>query len=75
MGAGLQQNMGKTWRPATWAEMTKSFPNQVSVDAAESSAKKSDNDQKRKATEAAKEQRRRSKYTKITAARKAYTRS
>ena len=77
MGAGLQQNMGKTWGPTAWSKMTNTSPNQVFLDAAESSAKKADNDRKRKATEEAKEQRRKSKYTKVdntAAARKAYTR-
>ena len=77
MGAGLQQNMGKAWGPVAWAKMTNSSPNKVFCDAAQSSAKKSANDRKRKATEDAKERRRRSKYTKIdntVAARKAYTR-
>ena len=54
MGAGLQQNMGKAWGPATWAKMTNSSPNQVFCDVAESSAKKSAKDRKRKATEDAK---------------------
>ena len=77
MGAVLQQNMGKTWGLTAWSKMTNTSPNQVFLDAAESSAKKADNDRKRKATEEAKEQRRKSKYTKVdntAAARKAYTR-
>ena len=77
MGAGLQQNMGKEWGPAVWSKMTKSSPNPVFVDAAERSAKKAENDRKRKATGEAKEQRRRSKCSRIdntVAARKAYSR-
>ena len=43
MGAGLQRNMGKTWGPTAWSKMTNTSPNQVFLDAAESSAKKADN--------------------------------
>ena len=42
--------------------LTKSSPNQVFINTAERSAKISAKDQKRKATEAVKEQRRKSKY-------------
>ena len=77
MGAGLQQNMGKTWGPAVWSKMTDSSPNQVFINATESIAKKAESDRKRKATETAKEARRKSKYAKMDnseAARKAYSR-
>ena len=77
MGAGLQQNMGKTWGPTAWSRMKHSPPNQMFLDAAESSARKADNDHKRKATEEAKGRRRKAKYTKLdntASARKAYSR-
>lgn len=77
MGAGLQQNMGNKWGPEAWSKMTCSSPNQVFIDAVESSAKNVENDRKRKATQEAKEQRRISKYAKIdntAAARRAYAR-
>ena len=57
--------------------MTSSPPNKVFSDTAESSAKKCERTRKRKATEKAKESRRRSKYSKTDnsiAARKAYSR-
>ncbi len=47
----------------TWEKMTSSPPNQVFSDIAESSARKVDEDRKRKATETAKESRQRSKYS------------
>ena len=53
-GSWLAAEYGKDMG-ATRAKMTNSFPNQVFVDAAESSARKYNNDQKRKAAEAAKE--------------------
>ncbi len=77
MGAGLQQNLGKEWGPVVWSGMTGSPPNQHFTDTAESFAKKADKDRKRKATEKAKEQRRRSKYSRTddtVAARKSYSR-
>ena len=77
MGAGLRQNLGRKWGPQTWKQMAGSMPNKVFSDAAERSAKTVSNDRKRKGTNEAKEQRRKSKYTKIDnsiAARKAYTR-
>ena len=76
-GAGLQQNLGRTWGPHTWEKMTTSPPNQVFINTAESSAKKVAATRKRKATEHAKESRRRSKYSRSDnsiAARKAYSR-
>lgn len=57
--------------------MTTSSPNQHFVDVAKSSAKKVENDRKRKATEAAKEQRRKSKCSRnddTAAALKSYSR-
>ena len=76
-GAGLQQNLGRSWGLSTWEKMTSSSPNQVFVDTAESSAKKVEQTRKRKSTEVAKESRRRSKYSRTdnsVAARKAYSR-
>lgn len=70
-GAGLQQNLGRTWGPPTWEKMTNSLPNQVFIDTVESSAKKVETTRKRKATEKAKESRRRSNSI---AASKAYSR-
>ncbi len=57
MGAGLRQNMGREWSLHALKDMTKSSPNQVFINAIERSAKILANDQKRKATEAVKEQR------------------
>ena len=77
MGAGLQQNLGKTWGAKVWENMTASVPNQVFIDASEASAKRTDNDLKRKATEEVKARRRRSKYLRMyntASARKAYSR-
>ena len=61
-GAGLQQNLGRTWGPPPWEKMTNSLPNQVFIDKVESSAKKVETTRKRKATEKAKESWR-SKYS------------
>ena len=77
MGAGLQQNMGKQWGPTVWSKMTDSSPNRIFIDTAKHSTKKAENDQKRKATEYAKKQRRRSKYSRTDdtiAAHRAYSR-
>ena len=77
MGAGLRQNLGRTWGPKTWKQMTTSFPNQVFIDVAERSAEKLNKDNKRKATEKVKSKRRKSKYTQLQdtpAARRAYSR-
>lgn len=77
MGAGLQQNMGKQWGPTVWSKMTDSSPNRIFIDTAKHSTKKAENDRKRKATEYAKKQRRRSKYSQTDdtiAARRAYSR-
>ena len=76
-GAGLQQNLGRTWGPHTWEKMTSSPPNQVFINTTESSTKKVETTRKRKATEKAKESRRQSKYSRSDnsiAARKAYSR-
>ena len=77
MGAGLRQNLGREWGPQAWKQMTNTSPNKVFTDTAEHSAKILSKDRKRKATDEAKEQRRKSKYSKIddtVAARKAYSR-
>lgn len=77
MGAGLQQNMDREWGTHAWKAMTTSSPNKVFTNATEHSTKKLNKDRKRKATEKFKEQRRRSKYTRIDdtpAARRAYSR-
>ena len=71
MGAGLQQNMGKTWGPAVWSKMTNSSSNQVCINATESMAKKAESDCKRKTTETAKEARHRDNSE---TAQKAYSR-
>lgn len=39
-GAGLQQNLGRSWGPPTWEKLTGSPPNQVFVSTAEATAKK-----------------------------------
>ena len=39
-GAGLQQNLGRSWGLPTWEKMTGSPPNPVFVDTAQSSARK-----------------------------------
>lgn len=76
MGAGLRQNLGRTWGPQAWEKMTTSSPNKVYTDAAERSAKKLRKDNERKATEDVKSKRRKSKYSQLrdtTAARRAYS--
>ena len=77
MGAGLQQNSGRVWGPQIWRHMTKSSPNKVFVNTAERSAERVLKDRKRKETDKAKEQRRKSKYSKLdntSIARQAYSR-
>lgn len=77
MGARLRQNMGSEWGPETWKRMAITSPNKVYADAADRSAKRVEKDRKRKATDKAKESRRRSKYMRLDdtpAARKAYSR-
>lgn len=76
MGAGLRQNLGMLWGPKAYAQMTIK-ENVIYQIAAETSAKKASRDRKRKATEKAKESRRKSKYSKTdnsSAACKAYSR-
>lgn len=65
LGAGLQQNLGKEWGPTAWTTMTHSPANQVFANTANSSAKKTAKDRKRKATQQAKESRRSAKYSKV----------
>lgn len=76
-GAGLQQNLGKSWSPAIWGQMVGSTPNQVFLDAAEASTKKAEKTRKRMATQKSKESRKKYKYAKhdsTVAACKAYSR-
>ena len=78
MGAGLQHNMGHTWGPQVFGEMTSSS-NPVYQRVAEATEKRVAKDRKRKATEKAKERRRkqRIKYSKkdnSDEARKSYSR-
>ncbi len=61
MEAGLQQNLGRKWGPQTWEQMTGCSSNKVFSDTAERSAKTVDQDRKRKATDEAKQQRRKIK--------------
>ena len=63
MGAGLQLNLGSAWGPKAFSEMTQSEINPIYQDVANKYAKKIACDKKRKSTEKAKEQRRRSKYS------------
>ena len=77
MGAGLRHNMGTEWGPQTWKTITSTSPNKIFSTAADQSAKKVEADRKRKASEKAKESRRRSKYMWLddtVAARTAYNR-
>ena len=78
MGAGLRQNIGANWGPQVWRSMTSTSPNKIFTDAADRSAKRVETDRKRKATDEAKESRRRSKYIRVddnsAAARSAYSR-
>ena len=77
MGAGLHQNIGPEWGPQVWEDMTSTSPNEVFSTVAERSATRVEKDRKRKATDKAKESRRRSKYIRIddtAAARSAYSR-
>ena len=45
-GCRLAAKHGQDMGPAAWSKMTNTSPNQVFLDAAESSAKKADNDRK-----------------------------
>ncbi len=77
MGAGLRQNLGPEWGPEIWRRVTQASPNKVLIDVTASTANSLANDKKRKATDPAKEQRRKSKYLRVDdtpAARKAYDR-
>ncbi len=62
MGAGLQQHLGKDWGPKVWKQMAGASPNKVYEKVAECSINRVGKDRKRKATEEAKESRRKSKY-------------
>ena len=76
MGAGLRLNMGHTWGPTAWCEMT-THTNPVYSEVMTTSKKKADQDRKRKDTSQAKESRRQSKYSRVDetlAASKAYSR-
>ena len=77
MGAGLEQNHGPTWGPKAWTAMTNESPNRIFSEAAQTTAKKNENQWKRKATEDSKRKRRESKYSctdNSLAARRAYSR-
>ena len=58
MGAGLQQNLGKSWAPKLWSEMTASNASKVFVNATKSASKIAESNKQRKATEIVKERRR-----------------
>ena len=76
MGAGLRQNLGPEWGPEVWTKVTHA-PNKVFTDVTQSTANCVATDRKRKATDTAKEQRRKSKYMKLDdtpAARRTYDR-
>ena len=76
MGAGLRHNLGLPWGPTVYTCMT-SKENLVYKTTAELSAKKATKDRKRKATDRAKENRRKNKYSKTDnsiSARRAYSR-
>ena len=78
VGAGLRQNMGRTWGPDVWKKITQKSPNKIYSDTANRYAKNLERDRKRKATNDAKEKRRRSKFMRTDdtiAARKAYRRN
>lgn len=62
MGAGLRMNLGPRWSPEAWEDMTGSSPNHVLKDTTNHAARKYELDRKRKASETAKEKRRRTKY-------------
>ena len=46
-GAGLQKNVGKTWGPTMWEKMTGSSANDIFNTAAETFAKRAEQDKKR----------------------------
>ena len=55
MGAGLQQNMGRSWGPNVWKQMAEASPNKVYRNTTDCSVKRVEKDRKRKATEKQKE--------------------
>lgn len=76
MGAGLRHNLGMNWGPEMYSTMTSS-QNTIYKTTAEFTARKAAKDKKWKATDTAKEKRRKNKYSKTdnsTSARKAYSR-
>ncbi len=77
MGAGLRHNLGAKWGPQVWKKMTNNSPNKIFSTVAKNAAKQVEKNRKRKATEQAKEMRRKNKYIRIdntAAARGAYNR-
>ena len=77
MGAGLQLNLGHDWGPKAFSDMTETECNPVYKSVASKAAQKAAKDKKRKATDQAKERRRKSKYAKednSVSALKAYSR-
>ena len=77
MGAGLRLNLGPTWGPQVWKDVTGSEPNAVLMNTAQKTADKLRQDRKRKQTEEVKERRRQSKYMRVddsADARKSYSR-
>lgn len=77
MGAGLQQNLGREWGPEMWSKMTNRPTNEIFVTTAQLTAKKQDDNRKRKARDEVKAKRRNSKYSRTdnsVEARKAYSR-
>jgi hypothetical protein len=77
MGAGLQQNGGREWGAQAWKSMTTCSPNTVFINTARRASLTVSKNKKRKATERAKESRRRSKYARTdnsATARSAYSR-
>ena len=50
-GDRLEQNQGSTWDPKVWNAMTDEDTNPVFSQAAQSTAKKNENQRKRKSTE------------------------
>ena len=77
MGAGLRHNLGAEWGPQAWKDMTHDFPNKIFSTVADNAVKKVEENRKRKATDKAKEGRRKSKYIRMddtAAARSAYNR-
>ena len=64
MGAGLRLNMGPAWSPTVWYNMSDKEPSQAFLAHAEEALKRVTADRKRKATDEAKEKRRKRKYVK-----------